>query len=176
MPIDPQSLPEAEVFVRFFEPSTLWTKNVGMGSYTRVEGSFGPEASLGVALLSTALFMGIATPARVETGAVESAIPETAVPDPAPQQIAITRSTLDYLRTRLAVYRLENQRYPPALGTLIESTPSYPKGYLKEQVLPPDAWGHALLYSTDAEGSTFKLWSMGPDGVDQQGQGDDVQG
>lgn len=170
LPVDVQSLPAAEVFVRYFEPTTVWTRKSGAGSLTRIDGSFGLETGPGLALLAFALVAGGSMREEVVVSQTLELEP------PAAGEAAATRATMDYLRTRLAVYRIENGKYPAALGVLIESTHAYPKGYLKEQVLPDDAWGRPFRYGADPDGATFRLWSVGPDGVDQQGGGDDVQG
>jgi hypothetical protein len=37
-----------------------------------------------------------------------------------------------------------------------------------------DPWGHAFVYSVRDRGKTVTIWSIGPNGRDEQGQGDDI--
>ena len=70
----------------------------------------------------------------------------------------------------LTLYKLDQGSYPASLEALSQSPaegqPPYLQGGLQ------DAWGHELRYLL--EDGTFRLWSVGPDGVDNSGKGDDI--
>ena len=47
-------------------------------------------------------------------------------------------------------------------------------GYLDGDTVPTDAWGRPFVYAN--EGESFRLYSTGPNGIDEGGAGDDVNG
>jgi hypothetical protein len=57
---------------------------------------------------------------------------------------------------------------------LLASSENFPNGYLGgRQDLPPDPWGHPYVYVlTGPKG--YQIRSMGPNGVDDKGEGDDI--
>ena len=178
LPFDPVLLPEAELFTQFYEPSIYWTRVSEEAVYSRGESSIGPEALLGVAgiagLATVAIRGGVKPPPAVTTTPkVVETVAEPAVLEPA-AQLEATRESLRFLATRLAVYKLEVKRYPGRLEDLLLPTGSYPRGFLDGRELPRDAWKNAFSYSASADGSGYRLWSLGPDGVDQSGEGDDL--
>jgi len=80
------------------------------------------------------------------------------------------------LRTAITVYKLDHGAFPNALARLLEPSPSYPSGYLDGRTaLPLDAWGRDYRYAIAPDGASCRVWSIGPDGVDQDGAGDDVR-
>jgi hypothetical protein len=82
---------------------------------------------------------------------------------------------MDRLETFLAVYRVETGTYPASLDTLLLPTQNYPKGFVGTNALPKDGWGRAFKYAQKEAGNSYRIWSAGPDGVDQDGKGDDVE-
>lgn len=64
------------------------------------------------------------------------------------------------LQLALRAYQLENGKYPPNLNALVPV-------YLGAVPTDPFGGGEALRYKSD--GVTYKLWSIGPDGVDDLG-------
>ena len=180
LPFDPVLLPEAELFTQFYEPSFYWTRVSEDAVYSRGESSIGPEAllgAIGIAGLAAVVVqeaIGVKPPPAVTT---TPKVPETAaepvVLEPA-AQLEATRESLRFLATRLAVYKLEIKRYPARLDDLLLPTGSFPRGFLDGRELPRDAWKNSFSYSASADGSGYRLWSMGPDGVDQSGEGDDL--
>jgi general secretion pathway protein G len=80
---------------------------------------------------------------------------------------------LAQLSAGITIYKLSEGKYPSALDDLVKPLADYPDGCLQSATLPADPWGHAYLYKLNEKGKPF-LWSMGPDGVDQQGGGDDI--
>ncbi|MCO6458434.1 MAG: type II secretion system protein GspG [Pirellulaceae bacterium] len=83
------------------------------------------------------------------------------------------------LRKQLDLYRLDVGSYPETtagLDALREkpealTNPDAWRGPYADQI-PLDPWGHPYRYERPQE-DTFRLWSMGPDGVD--GSVDDVE-
>ena len=78
------------------------------------------------------------------------------------------------LSTRLEVFSLDQSRYPAKLEELTQPTPNYPHGFVDGLPLPIDGWKQAFEYSAAADGASYRLWSIGADGVDGGGEGDDV--
>lgn len=185
LPFDPGTLPDAETFSRFFEPTVMWSITDEAGfSKTHSESSFGPETALAVIGGGGAMFLGLqprlaqarepAAPMEPTEVEIETTTETKQVGnDPALEKS--TRSRLNELATRLEVYRIETGRYPQALGNLLEPTPSYPRGFVPAGVLPVDAWGHDFVYAPKADGAAFSLWSVGSDGADGGGEGDDIR-
>lgn len=186
LPFDVSALPEAETFTQFFEPTVGWSKHEGDEIRMRVESSFGPATLAGLtAIGGAAAVMGqeLVSPAtppaphaqkRLEIVSIEAETDsEVGAQAEAPKPPS-TNESLGFLSTRLAIYKLEMGRYPAALNDLAKATENYPRGFLGEQVLPPDEWGQALSYTVAEDGQAFQLWSIGPDGIDQQGSGDDL--
>ncbi len=171
LPFDLEALPDAATFTRFFKPSTAWAREVGDGvELLRLESSFGPETWLGLLGGGAALGLGVRqafTHDRVEAEA-------TARDAEVQEVIDQTHAGLDELGTRLEVYRIESGRYPPALEVLLKPTPAYPRGYLPEGVVPVDGWGRDFVYVPAGDGLSFSLWSLGENGADERGNGDDL--
>ena len=178
LPFDITLLPEAELFTSFYEPSYYWTQLQDGVSYGRAESSFGPETVLGLAGLIGGTAMGVRMQQSGMMPEPVVAEPETAEAEPDPMLPATlareTRDTLKFLATRLAVYRLEAGRYPASLDRLLEATDNYPRGFLDGEPLPVDAWGNGIGYDASLDGGSYRLWSYGPDGADQSGEGDDL--
>ena len=63
---------------------------------------------------------------------------------------------------------------PSALDELLKGTDAFPKGFLEGSEVPKDGWGCALVYAVRDNGAKYDLRSMGANGVDDQGAGDDV--
>jgi hypothetical protein len=188
LPFDTTLLPETELLTRYHRPSVYWTRVTDDAVVSRGESSFGPETLLGLGGLvglgaaGSALLQpgqpgqpgqtGYATEQEHEVHVVAEGSAQVA-PSPAARKDE-TRKTLRFLATRLAVYKLESGGYPPSLAALVEPTTDYPRGFLDGRELPLDAWDNAFSYSVSDSGTGYRLWSSGPDGVDQDGQGDDL--
>lgn len=199
LPFDPATLPASGTFTRFFQPSYSWTKLRDGQLYTYSESSFGPETPITLA----AVFAGISRtqggPAAGllgggalgrrpgSTNATQPDAPKKNAPSvaakadvtkPAPvakdESREKTLAALRSVKTGIAVYRSQTGHVPVKLADLLTGTDSFPKGFLDPAVVPQDAWSHELRYTPEANGAKYKLWSLGPDGVDQEGAGDDV--
>jgi hypothetical protein len=180
LPFDVTTLPDAGTFTRFYEPSVYWSRITEAGTYLRAESSFGPETLLGLGLLGGGVFLGLRAVTELEAEVEEAPAPPAASePEDAPAEPrkdpgVTTRETMDFLATRLAVYRLETGRYPASLDVLLDPTEAYPRGFLGGDTLPVDGWGRSFSFAASENGATFRLWSVGADGVDQMGEGDDL--
>lgn len=168
MPFDPSDLPDSELITRYFEPTVQWTQRVEGGTYTHSVSSFGPEVP---AVLAGSFLGGVATalrfsPAMSSMQRKATAIEESRSPERETEQV------LRSVKIGLVVFKNARGGYPDELRELLEPTDAFPKGFLDGSRLPADGWGRPLRYAP--HGDTFELWSVGPDGVDQGGAGDDV--
>lgn len=82
-----------------------------------------------------------------------------------------TRVEIGVLEGRVEEYQLDVRSYPPDLQALVDAPPDltnpnrWQGPYLKKGV-PLDPWDQEYRYELDATTGTFKIWSAGPDGVD----------
>jgi hypothetical protein len=187
LPFDVEMLPDADVFTRFFRPGFHWQKRVEGGVLCYSESSLGPEFPL--------LLLGGAGAAAVEAQSsgmfgdesnVEVVPAPAPAPEPprdvvevveAPEPVAVdrgqlTRDRIGELEVAIAVYCFDQSKPPAALADLEHATPAFPTGFLDGGKLPTDGWDRAFRY--ERTGDKYRLWSLGPDGVDQKGAGDDV--
>jgi len=194
LPFDPATLPAAASFTKFFQPSFAWTKATETGLYTHSESSFGPETPLTLVALFTRLSRtqgslplgllggpagGARGPGRAaETPTDANGVKRTPKSAQAGEPRDVSREktlkVLSATKLGIAVFRSQTGHAPETLAKLLEATESFPKGFLDPAELPRDAWGHELRYVVAAEGVKYRLWSLGPDGIDQDGSGDDV--
>lgn len=94
--------------------------------------------------------------------------------------IRATRLMIGKVETALALFATEdNGRPPELLDDLLDPSAALGRPvdpYVKEY--PKDAWGNNLNYTRErnASGTGWDtlLWSNGPDGVNNQGSGDDI--
>lgn len=173
IPFDPNDLPEADTFTHFFEPTILWSRPVEDGFYTRWDSSFGPETWLGLAGVGAGAFFTVTAGEKIREEENELAVVGGIDHEQAERE---TVDTLDYLVRKLAVYKIERSRYPATLEDLLRPTSKYPNGFLADGEIPNDGWGRAMVYRPVKSGADFELWSVGPDGIDQGGSGDDLRG
>lgn len=78
------------------------------------------------------------------------------------------------LQAGVVTYQIEQGRLPATLDELTAATETYSNGFLPNPArgLVPDPWGNPFVYRVDGE--DFALYSAGPDGIDNGGEGDDV--
>jgi hypothetical protein len=177
---DVSKLPDAEVFTHFFKPTTFYSKPIEGGIYSRLDSSFGPEtlAAIGLAVAGTMFVVGEAqgAPTHVKFTSTES-LPTPPTPPTPPAvspDIERTREALSRIATAIAVFKVDHGNLPTKLDELSRATKNFPKGFLNGEAVPHDAWNHAFVYSPSADGKSYTLRSTGPDGIDQNGAGDDV--
>ena len=80
------------------------------------------------------------------------------------------------------MYRQDFGRYPPTLEALTQPRPGGLRPFLKfrgdgqDQPRALDPWGHPLIYRYNHVdySSPYELYSVGPNGIDESGKGDDV--
>jgi len=98
----------------------------------------------------------------------------------------VTRSVLKGVRDTLETYKQHMGRYPTAAeswGALVDR-PADPilatrwRGpYIETREVARDAWGHPLVYRPPPPGQTVPVvYSFGPNGEDEGGEGDDISG
>ena len=73
----------------------------------------------------------------------------------------------------MTVFKISEGRYPDSIDDLVKPLADYPEGCLGKAQAPMDPWGNPYRFRLNARGKPF-LWSAGPDGVDQGGEGDDI--
>lgn len=182
-PVDATKLPEPEVFTRFYKPTILYTRTIPNGTYTRNESSFGPETWGSLIGIGAVVAFGVTSDwEEIDSGdeTVIEAVPE----DPSAPAIdaaddgksKTTRESLRQASTAIAVFQMDTGKYPAKLEDLLTATKNYPSGFLKQGVVPQDGWGRPLRYSTLDGGARYRLWSVGANGTDDQGGGDDIAG
>lgn len=82
-------------------------------------------------------------------------------------KIDIARSDVSSISTAVKLFWLRHDgTYPASMDELLP--------YLEGAARPKDPWKHEYLYEYDPASKTFRVWSCGPDGVSNNGGGDDV--
>jgi hypothetical protein len=176
LPFDLSSLPDGEVITKHFQPSRR-TKRID-GGVVRVHGrsSFGPELPIVAAIGGGGMaYSNAAMAAAIEDGETYGAyVPvgdgnqEVGVPPPMPveepstgpdAELLATKDTLLTLKVDLTVYRFDHGKYPADLAALGHASAN-------------DGWGRAIVYKLTQ--NAFTLYSLGPNGVDDGGAGDDI--
>jgi hypothetical protein len=172
LPFDLTNLPDSQLFTRHM-PTTMHTaRAVAGGVLQRHEAGFAFETWSGLVSLVGIVMEAMGEPFGPQTASAP-AVAEPASPDETPD--GATRDGLRALRTALTVYEIDQGALPAELQRLVEPTANYPSGYLDgKTALEPDAWGRPFRYALADGGATYRLWSLGADGVDQDGAGDDV--
>lgn len=97
-------------------------------------------------------------------------------------RVTKARADLQAVETALAMYRLDTARYPSSaqgLAALVRrpddgSVRNWREGgYLPR--LPRDPWGNEYRYRyPGTRGLAYDLYSLGPDGLEDGGAGDDI--
>ncbi|HUR27762.1 MAG TPA: type II secretion system protein GspG, partial [Planctomycetota bacterium] len=184
LPVDVAKLPAPGVFTRFYKPTVFFSRTIPKGVYYRNESSFGPEVWAG--LVGAGLLVGAAVNPDMDASEDESMGEEVGEDMEAEDADASekssasdalherTKAEMEHLETFLAVYRVEAGTFPASLDVLLMPTKNYPKGFVGKSALPNDGWDHAFKYAQKEGGQSYRIWSMGPDGIDQDGKGDDV--
>ena len=81
------------------------------------------------------------------------------------------------LDSEIQNFYFDMSRFPERLGELVEDPGSdkWDGPYLKPPKIPEDPWGNEYVYEKlSSGGMRFRVYSPGPDGVDQNGEGDDI--
>jgi hypothetical protein len=166
------ALPEPKTFSHFFQPTLLWTKSVEGGTYIHNESSFGPESWVNLFAIGAGGYYALLDMTHKKAEAATAIVPATKAQDAATAEA--TKAALQNLATRIAVFQLDQERLPKQLDELLEATANYPQGFVDGGKLPTDSWNHMFEYQLSPDGAHYRLWSIGPDGVDAAGAGDDL--
>jgi len=174
LPFAIDSMPSSDVFREHFPPSTSWTREVDGGTYAYSESCFGPEIPFLFAAAGSIAGVVVFEEESMQGGVayVGGEIPPPTTDVRAPSDV--TTEHLRELKVAIVVYSADAGRYPASLEHLLQPTANFPGGFLDGNPLPQDGWGRAFRYSVSDDGASYQLWSLGPDGVDQGGQGDDL--
>lgn len=102
--------------------------------------------------------------------ALAFAIATTRWVEPAPYRyVDRTLSDLDMIRSVLEDYRRTTGYYPSTAQGLNELLAA---GYVRSAGFSTDSWGSTFEY--EAEGNIIRLYSSGPNRLDEEGGGDDI--
>jgi general secretion pathway protein G len=85
----------------------------------------------------------------------------------------IVQRHLGEISAGMTVFKISEGRYPESIDDLVKPLADYPEGCLGKSEAPVDPWGNPYRFRLNAKGKP-QLWSMGPDGVDQGGEPDDI--
>ncbi len=199
IPVDLALLPGSDTVAKYLFPSVSYSVKTKDGFFSRTVSPFGPEVVVGLAAVGagvagwvahmkavTAASTGrrqpkggkaVVVPLPIQKGKAPvrpKARPKAAPPGGAtPAQKRRVQEDFDILSSGLVIYKVENGTYPDTLNTLLKPTQDYPRGFLPDWTsLPKDPWGHPYRYQRTPTG--YKLWSVGPNGKDEGGKGDDI--
>lgn len=163
-------LPKSGVFQRHFRPLTGTTRRDGAELLTRRSADL--LVDLSIARLLLRMGTGEATAEATAEDAPAEDVPDSGLESDRAAD-AQTAVGLRALENGLVVYLLENGGYPEKLETLLEPTSNFPAGYLESaRELPRDGQQQPFAYARSATG--YRLWSIGANGRDEAGAGDDV--
>lgn len=160
LPIDVSLLPSEQSISKHLRPSYAVTTRHDGRVVTRSVGQF-RVSDLFIAALPLALVAGLD-----EAGlSVEPPAPEV---DPREQALA----DMSEIKAAITIYRISEGDAPEALSLLVKPLADFPKGALNRPDLPVDPWGNDYRFAMD--GRKAQVWSPGPNGIDEGGEGDDI--
>lgn len=174
------SLPEGDLFSKYIGPTFSETRAGPVGLVTQKVSAFGPEPLMLGGLGVTA---GIVAFGLVAQGPLVAS-PPSQWTDTEDGEVELqvagvhtkefdTKVTLALVDVGLLLYSIDKGSQPTALADLVKTSKAYPDGYLGEAVVPRDGWGNPLYYEPKG-GGDYALYSLGPDGVNNNGAGDDI--
>lgn len=172
VPIDFQIAPMRETISQHLFGSLDFMTEAENGYRMQGYGAVGSEiVGMSVGALGAAGIVMVANKMEEESEAASPGSP-TAPARPAATPEDAAREHLKVLSSNVVLYRIENDKLPGSLADLMAPSPNYPNGLFEGEPLPVDPWGNAYFYSV--EGKDFRVWSAGPNGIDEQGAGDDL--
>jgi hypothetical protein len=164
LPVDLALMPSEQAITRHLAQSFTggYVANDGQTHVSMSEGQF----QLGdfLPILATGAVLGVAMASGDDVFAVAPG-----EEDP----YETVQKHLAEISAGMTVYKIAEGQFPGAISDLIKPLDDYPQGCLGKTELPMDPWGRAYNFRLTATGRPF-LWSCGPDGVDQGGDGDDI--
>jgi hypothetical protein len=174
LPFKLDSLPDMELLTRHFRPSTRYSVVSGGGRLDVTESSIGPEVGmLSVLMLGAVPLFALREVSYEEdewTGSELMVAPSGAPASEQSELAVATEASMMSISVAVKMYQLDHGGSPPADLAELQKAEGGKPAYLLE--LARDGWGREFKYSVD--GDTYKLWSMGANGIDESGQGDDL--
>jgi hypothetical protein len=187
LPIDTALLPYGETISKHLFGTVSMSYRTGKtGHVTVSRGPIGPETGVWVAAGIGMIAAQAAQQAQqkqmkraMQTDRAAVSAEPNATPKPAGkgEPADQAKGDLALLSSSVTAFVVEYGKPPATLDELTKPTKEYPKGVLQGAALPVDPWGHAYSYKSESDGKngwTVTIWSFGPNGVDDHGDGDDV--
>ena len=143
-PVDPEMLPPLGLLTRYLTPSTRWVAISDTGFTEEAHTPFGPCEFSIAAAVMVSWF----------TVQVDSQV--------AMAKIAVAKSDLVTIHRALQQYYLIETEWPDRLSDLPLTNTD-----------PRDPWGSAYRFAVD-QGGELQLWSIGPNLINEKGDGDDI--
>lgn len=185
LPVDLQLLPTAESIEPYLFSTFSATVEVEEGVFKLI--SYGPMGAEMIRYVCPVLaLIGFATKDyyatmgmggyEMETGFDEEVFEEAELEMSEDELYAKKAGTdLGTLSTGCFIYKIEFDRYPERLEDLLTTNDNWPNGFINAKELPADPWGNPYKYKKISEGGkNYRIWSCGPNGVDEGGGGDDI--
>ena len=177
MPIDMNLLPVGETISQHLFGTVEMSYRVGeRGHVTISRGPFGPETTIGAGVAVAAIAGGAAAVSANKNMAAAREMAHPAEPVPAmtdDARVTKANADLDSLRKYVTIYTISFGELPAALSDLTKSSQDLPKGAADGAAITDDPWDHAYHFKV-AGTSGYRIWSSGPNGVDENGGGDDL--
>ncbi|MGB0330523.1 MAG: hypothetical protein ACPGPE_01755 [Planctomycetota bacterium] len=176
LPFKLDALPDMGLITRHFAPSERSWVKVEDGFVDTSISSLGPELP---ALLIGAGLVGLFTVQEealliADEGALpdadEGAEVEAPLDDGSNGAEMSTRFQLLSLRHAVLAYQIDHDAALPASLAELTKTEEGKQAYFSGDL--EDGWGRAVRYRITEEG--YRLWSVGSNGVDEEGEGDDL--
>ena len=176
VPFKMDALPDMEIFTRHFSPSERYVLVTEGGRIDVTESSIGPEVSMvagSVVMAGMFAFGGMAAVPDDGWDDEEFIVADATEPEAGmvvSSEAAATEASLMSLSVALKMYQLDHDGSAPATLDLLLKGEGGSPGYV--DAVGRDGWGREFRYSAD--GSAYELWSIGPNGIDEKGEGDDL--
>jgi hypothetical protein len=168
IPVDFSKLPPEQAIGQHLSPTFSAAFSDGQGTLvSHTKSQFQMMDFLPVILIGGILGAGQSQGITAQAGEAETV-------NPAEQAI----SDLRELRASCTVYKFAEGAYPEVLDELLRSLPDYENGVFARDEIPLDPWGNSYHFAMANHPTRNKLlpklWSSGPNGIDEDGEGDDV--
>lgn len=170
LPLDMALLPTQETISQHLFGAMSYSASIKEGAIIEGFSPVGGEALgvVGAAAGGAALFFLGARASHEVLPPDAIATSPSRASDPADQ----ARHDLSTIQSGIVIYKLEYHSLPKSLDDLLIKNANYPDGCLGMPELPMDPWGHGYRYKVQDDG--YMVWSFGPNGADDQGEGDDI--
>ena len=169
IPVDLAKLPPTDSIAQYLEQSYtgMYSAQGGL-KVSRSVSQFQLTDFVPLALAAGVIYAGTQDP-RLAPAAVEPTI------NPEDQ----AQTDLRELKASITVYKISSGSYPETLADLVVPLGTdFPQGAYPHGELPVDPWGNGYSFAMEMHPKKKrlmpKLWSFGPNGIDEAGAGDDV--